>query len=109
MATYGEWITRSTRIGASLGGVAGFFFAAYLTARSSALAWTDVLDSVGSIAVVLIYAVILGSFCIVIGGLAGLVLGTVSSPLRSFTWNARILDFQVNRRDGNIEKRERAS
>lgn len=82
MATYGEWITRSTRIGASLGGVAGFFIAAYFTAISPALGWTDVLDTVGSLAIVVIYAVILGSFCIAIGGLAGLVLGTVSSPLR---------------------------
>jgi hypothetical protein len=109
MATYGEWITRSTGIGAALGGVAGFFFAAYLTATSPALAWTDAPDTVGSIAVVLIYAVILGSFCIVIGGLAGLVLGAVSSPLSSFIKNARILHFQVNHRDGNIEKRDRAS
>jgi len=32
MATYGKWITKSTCIGATLGGVAGFFYAAYIMA-----------------------------------------------------------------------------
>jgi len=32
MATCGEWIMKSTCIGASLGGVAEFFYAAYITA-----------------------------------------------------------------------------
>jgi len=35
--------------------------------------------------VVLVTAVMLGSLSIAIGWLAGLVLGTVASPLRSFT------------------------
>jgi len=109
MATYGDWITKSTRIGASLGGVAGFFYAAYITASSPTLGWIDVLDTVESVAAVLMNAVILGSFCIAIGGLAGLVLGTVSSPLSPFTKNTRILPFQVNRREENVEKRDRAS
>jgi apolipoprotein N-acyltransferase len=85
MATCGEWITKSTRIGASLGGVAGFSYAAYIMATSPTLRWTDVLDTVGSVVAVLIFAVIIGSFCIGIGGLAGLVLGIVASPLSSFT------------------------
>jgi hypothetical protein len=85
MATYGEWITKSARIGASLGGVAGFFYAAYIMATSPSLSWTDVLDTMGSVVAVLIFAVIIGSFCIAIGCLAGLVLGIVSSPLSSFT------------------------
>jgi hypothetical protein len=109
MATYGEWTTKSTRIGASLGGVAGFFYAAYIMATSAALGWTDVLDTVGSVAAVLIFAVILGSFCIAIGGLAGLLVGIVSSPFSSFTRDGRILPFRVNRREGDIEKRDRAS
>jgi hypothetical protein len=85
MATYGEWITKSTRIGASLGGSAGFFYTAYIMATSPTLSWTDVLDTVESVVAVLIFAVIIGSFCIGIGGLAGLVLGIVASPLSSFT------------------------
>jgi hypothetical protein len=85
MAIYGKWIMKSTRIGASLGGVAGFFYAAYIMATSPTLGWTDVLDTVESVVAVLIFAVILGSFCIGIGGLAGLVLGIVASPLSSFT------------------------
>jgi len=109
MATYGEWTTKSTRIGALLGGVAGFFYAAYIMATSPTLGWTDVLDTVGSVASVLIFAVILGSFCIAIGGLAGLVLGIVSSPFSSFTKDAGILPFRVNRREGDIQKRDRAS
>lgn len=85
MTAYGEWITKSARIGASLGGVAGFFYASYTMATSPALSWTDVLDTMESIIVVLICAVIIGSFCIAIGGLAGLVLGIVASPLSSFS------------------------
>jgi hypothetical protein len=88
MATYGKWITKSTRIGASLGGVAGFFYAAYIMATSPALGWTDVLDTMESVVVVIVCAVIIGSLCIGIGGLAGLVLGIVASPLSSFTKHA---------------------
>ena len=60
MATYGEWIKKSARIGASLGGVAGFFCGAYIMATNLTLGWTDVLDTVGSAAAVLIFAVIRG-------------------------------------------------
>jgi hypothetical protein len=83
MATYVEWIKKSARIGASLGGVAGFFYGAYIMATNLTLGWTDVLDTVGSVAATLIFAVILGSLCIAIGALAGLVLGVVASPLSS--------------------------
>ena len=83
MAAYGEWIKKSARIGASLGGVAGFFCGAYIMATNLTLGWTDALDAMGSVATVLIFAVILGSLCIAIGGLAGLVLGVVASPLSS--------------------------
>jgi len=107
MITYGEWITKSVRIGALLGGISGFFYAAYITVTSPGLNWTDGLDMMGSVMAVLLYAIVLGSFCIAIGGLAGLALGFVSSPLSSFTKNARILPFRVGRQ--NIEKRERAS
>jgi len=107
MTTYGEWITKSVRIGALLGGIVGFFYAAYITATSPGLVWTDGLDMMGSVMAVLLYAVVLGSFCIAIGGLAGLALGIVSSPLSSFTKNARVLPFRAGRE--NIEKRERAS
>jgi len=88
MATYGEWITKSTCIGASLGGVAGFSYAAYIMATSPALGWTDVLDTMESVVVVIVCAVIIGSLCIGIGGLAGLVLGIVASPLSWFTKHA---------------------
>ena len=83
MATYGEWIKKSARIGALLGGVAGFFYGAYIMATGLTFAWTDVLDTVGSAVAVLIFALILGSLCIAIGALAGLVLGIVASPLSS--------------------------
>jgi hypothetical protein len=85
MATCGEWITKSARIGALLGGVAGFFYGTYIMATSHALSWTDVLDTMESVVVVIVCAVIIGSLCIAIGGMAGLVLGIVASPLRSFT------------------------
>lgn len=83
MTAYGEWITKSARIGASLGGVAGFFYAGCIMATSPALSWTDVFDTMESVVVVLMCAVIIGTFCIAIGGLAGLVLGIVASPLGS--------------------------
>ena len=85
MVSYGEWILKSARIGASLGGVAGFFYGAYIMATNPTLSWTDVLDTLESIIVVLMSAVIIGSLCIAIGWLAGLVLGIVASPLSSFT------------------------
>jgi len=88
MATCGEWIKKSACIGASLGGVAGFFYAAYIMATSPALGWTDVLDTMESVVVVIVCAVIIGSLCIGIGGLAGLFLGIVASPLSSFTKHA---------------------
>jgi hypothetical protein len=85
MATYNQWITKFARIGALLGGVAGFFYGTYIMATSHALSWTDVSDTMESVVVVLITAVMIGSLCIAIGWLAGLALGTVASPLRSFT------------------------
>jgi len=81
MDTYGEWIMKSAGIGASLGGVAGSFWAAYMMATIGVLSWTDVLGTVESVVVVFIFAVMIGSLCIAIGGLAGLVLGFVTSPL----------------------------
>ena len=83
MDTYGEWIMKSAGIGASLGGVAGSFCAAYIMATIGVLSWTDVLGTVESVVVVFIFAVMIGSLCIAIGGLAGLVLGFVTSPLSS--------------------------
>jgi hypothetical protein len=71
-------------IGASLGGVAGFFYGAYIMATNLTLGWTDVLDIVGAAVVGLLFAVMIGSLCIVIGGLAGLVLGIGAFPLSSF-------------------------
>jgi hypothetical protein len=49
-------------------------------ATSHALSWTDVLDTMESVVVVIVCAVInriIGSLCIGIGGMAGLVLGIV--------------------------------
>jgi hypothetical protein len=85
MATYVEWMMKSARIGASLGGIAGFFYGAFIMATSPALNWTDVLETMGSVVVVLIFAVMIGSLCIAIGWLAGLVLGIVAPPLSAFT------------------------
>jgi len=85
MATCGEWIMKSARIGASLGAVAGFFYGTYIMATSHALSWTDISDTMESVVVVFVCAVIIGSLCIAIGGLAGLVLGIVASPLSSLT------------------------
>ncbi len=82
MANY-EWIMKSARIGAILGGVAGFVYGSYSVATSHALSWTDVSDAMESVVVVLVTAVMIGSLSIAIGWLAGLVLGTVASPLRS--------------------------
>jgi hypothetical protein len=85
MATYNEWIMKSARIGAFFGGVAGCSYGTYIMATSHALRWTDVLDTMESVVVVFVCAVIIGSLCIAIGGLAGLVLGIVASPLSSLT------------------------
>jgi hypothetical protein len=85
MTTYDEWIMKSGRIGASLGGVAGFFYGTYVMATSHPLSWTDVSDTIESVVVLLVTGVMIGSLCIAIGWLAGLVLGTVASPLRSRT------------------------
>ena len=84
MAIYGEWIMKSARIGAFLGGVAGFFYGACTIATSPALSWTDVLDTLGSVVVVLVFAAMIGGLGIAYGWLAGLVAGIVASPLRSF-------------------------
>jgi hypothetical protein len=85
MANYNEWIMKSARIGALFGGVAGCSYGTYIMATSHALRWTDALDTMESVVVVIACAVIIGSLCIAIGGLAGLVLGIVASPLSSFT------------------------
>ncbi len=85
MATYGNWIAKSTRIGALLGGVAGFFCAAYIMSTNLTIGWSDILETMASVGAVLVFALILGGLCVVIGGLAGLVLGVVASPLSSFT------------------------
>ena len=82
MANY-EWIMKSARIGAILGGVAGFVYGSYSVATSHVLSWADVSDVMESVVVVLVTAVMIGSLSIAIGWLAGLVLGTVASPLRS--------------------------
>jgi len=104
-----EWLMKPARIGALLGGVAGFVYGSYSVATSHALSWADVSDAMESVVVVLVTAVMIGSLSIAIGWLAGLVLGVVSFPLSSFTKNASILPFRVKRREGNIEKRDRAS
>ena len=108
MANY-EWIMKSARIGALLGGVAGFVYGSYSMVTSHALSWTDVSDGIESVVVVLVTAVMIGSLSIATGWLAGLILGVVSFPLSSFNRNASILPFRVKRREGNTEKRDRAS
>ncbi len=104
-----EWLMKSARIGALLGGVAGFVYGSYSMATSRVLSWTDISDVTESVVVVLVTAVMIGSLSIAIGWVAGLVLGVVSFPVSSFTNNARILAFRVKRRKGDIEKRDRAS
>ncbi len=84
MANY-EWIMKSARIGALVGGVAGFVYGTYSVATSHALSWTDVSDALESVVVVLVTTVMIGSLSIAIGWLAGLVLGSVASPFRSRT------------------------
>lgn len=84
MANY-NWIMKPARIGALLGGVAGFVYGSYSVAVSHALSWTDVSDAMESAVVVLVTAIMIGSLSIAIGWLAGLVLGTVAYPLRSHT------------------------
>ncbi len=81
MDTYGERIMKSAGIGASLGGVAGSLWAAYIMATIGVLSWTDVLGTVESVVAVFIFVVMMGSLCIAIGGLAGLAFGFVTSPL----------------------------
>ena len=84
MANY-EWIMKSARIGALVGGVAGFVYGSYSVATSHALSWTDVSDAMASVVVLLVTTVMIGSLSIAIGWLAGLILGSVASPLRSRT------------------------
>ncbi len=89
MANYDQWVMKSARIGALLVGVVGFFYGTYVMATSAALSWRDLSDTMESLLVVAESAIIIGSFCIAIGWMAGLVLGIVASPLRSFLKNAR--------------------
>jgi len=84
MANY-DWIMKPARIGALLGGVAGFVYGSYSVAASHALSWTDVSDAMESVVVVLVTAIMIGSLSIAIGWLAGLVFGTVAYPLHSRT------------------------
>ena len=84
MDTDGEWTMRSAGMGASLGGVSGFFCAAYIMATMDVLSWTGVVDTVESVVGVFIFAVMIGSLCTAIGWLAGLVLGFLTSPFSSF-------------------------
>jgi hypothetical protein len=82
MAAFGEWIMKSGRIAAWLGGVGGFFCGAYIMATCPAC--TDGLDTLQFVVVVLISAIIISSFCIAICWLAGLVLGVFASPFSPF-------------------------
>jgi hypothetical protein len=84
MANY-DWIMKPARIGALLGGIAGFVYGSYSVAASHALSWTDVSDAMESVVVVLVTAIMIGSLSIAIGWLAGLVFGTVAYPLHSRT------------------------
>jgi hypothetical protein len=82
MANY-EWIMKNARIGALVGGVAGFVYVSYSMATSQVLSWIDVADAIASVVALLVTAVMVGSLCVAIGWLAGLVLGGVASPFRS--------------------------
>jgi hypothetical protein len=84
MAIYGELIMKSARNGALLAGVAGFFYGTYMMVTSHALGWTDVSDAMETVVVVLVTAAMISSLCIAVGWVAGLVIGIVASPLRSF-------------------------
>jgi hypothetical protein len=84
MDTNGDWMVKSASIGASIGGVGGFFCAAYMMATIGALNWTGVFETVESVVVVLVFAVMIGSLGVAIGALAGLVFGFVTTPLNRF-------------------------
>jgi hypothetical protein len=89
MAIHGEWIMKTASIGALLGGVTGFFCGTYMMVASHALSWTDVPDAIETVVVVLVSGVMIGSLSTAIGWVAGLLLGIVASPLRSFTASSR--------------------
>ena len=84
MVIDGEWIMKSARIGALLGGVAGFFYGTYMMVTSHALSWTGVSDAVETVVVVLISAAMISSLSIAFRWVAGLLLGIAASPFRSF-------------------------
>ena len=84
MVIDGEWIMKFTRIGALLGGVAGFSYGIYMMGISHTLSWTDVPDAMETVVVVLVSAAMISSLCIAIGWVAGLLLGIVASPFRPF-------------------------
>lgn len=85
MVIDGKWIMKSARIGALLGGVAGFVYGTYMIVTSHALSWTHISDAMETVVVVLVSAAMISSLCIAIGWVAGLILGVVASPIRSFT------------------------
>ena len=83
MVTYDEWIMKCEHIGACLGGVAGFFYGAYVMAANLTFVWTDLLDILGSVTLVLVFAGVIGGLCVAVGWLAGLFVGVLASPLGS--------------------------
>jgi len=80
----GEWVMKSARIGALLGGIAGFLYGTYMMVTSHALNWTGVSDAMETVVVVLVSTAMISSLCIAIGWVAGLLLGIAASPFRSF-------------------------
>lgn len=84
MANCGDWIMKSARIGALLGGIAGFLYGTYMMVTSHALNWTGVSDAMETVVVVLVSTAMISSLCIAIGWVAGLLLGIAASPFRSF-------------------------
>lgn len=75
-----DWIMKSGRIGASLGGVAGLLFGIYGMATSHVLTWTEMSDAIESVVVVLLSAVMIGSLGVAVGWVCVLIFGTIAIP-----------------------------
>jgi hypothetical protein len=84
MATYGEWIKKSTYIGGCVGGFVGFGSGAYYAVTNAKWAG-GFLGIIEGLLLMFGGGSLVCGLSILAGWLVGMLIGIVSSPLSSFT------------------------